>query len=144
MTEKDKAMDLDAPLEKLLQAADNHGEDDEPGHTVGDLQGLLRAAWRLMTIDQKLRLLQSDEAEELVMLGARGEFDENTLIDNVNLKLGTMEAEIFAAGYILVAVRDGLYCWELDDNASEDFERQDAIVDAYNHLKKIGVYTRLK
>lgn len=28
-------------LEKLLVAADNHGEDDDPDHTVGDLQGLL-------------------------------------------------------------------------------------------------------
>jgi len=37
-------------VEKLIVAADNHGEDDDPDHTVGDLQGLLRRAWEIMSV----------------------------------------------------------------------------------------------
>ncbi|WP_341649130.1 hypothetical protein [Thauera humireducens] len=48
-------------LEKLLVAADNHGEDDDPDHTVGDLQGLLRRSWEIMSVGQKLQLLRGTE-----------------------------------------------------------------------------------
>lgn len=37
-------------IEKLILAAQHHGEDgDSPDHEVGDLQDLLRACWTKMT-----------------------------------------------------------------------------------------------
>lgn len=36
-------------IEKLILAAQHHGEDSEPDHEVGDLQELLRACWSTMT-----------------------------------------------------------------------------------------------
>jgi hypothetical protein len=43
-------------LEELFQAADDHAE--AAGHSdyaIGDLQEILRAAWRVMTPKQRLR-----------------------------------------------------------------------------------------
>lgn len=68
-------------LERLLQAADNHAEDaGEPDHAVGDLQDLLRAAWALMTVEQRRALVTSDAAEALIEAGGRDEFDSAGLV----------------------------------------------------------------
>jgi len=76
---------MDIVLKKLFDAADAHGEDSgEPDHTVGDLQGLLRKAWSLMSKKQKLEFLASDEVEELVDMGARGDFDVPALVRAVS------------------------------------------------------------
>lgn len=138
MIEKDKAMDLNAPLKKLIKAADNHGEDDEPGHTVGDLQDMLRAAWALMSVNQKRTLLESDEVANVVMCGARGEFDEDDLLDNLNLKVSTMLAEIRSADYFIVKNVNSLYYWVNGSESGAACEHDDAVVDAYEHLNKIG------
>lgn len=42
------------PLEVLIEAAKQHGEDSEPDHEVGDLQDFLRAMWELLTPEQRL------------------------------------------------------------------------------------------
>ena len=42
------------PLETLIEAAKQHGEDSEPDHEVGDLQDFLRAMWELLTPEQRL------------------------------------------------------------------------------------------
>lgn len=121
-------------IEKMLKAADNHGEDSgEPDHTVGDLQGLLRRAWDIMSISQRLQLLKSSEVEDLAECGARDEFEASDLVAEVNLKLETMEAEVRAAGYVFMEHEGGFY-WEHDgkDEASEDFyAREDAVASAY-------------
>ena len=71
-------------LEKLLNAADNHGQDDDPDHTVGDLQDLLRRAWTIMSVGERRRLLGSDEAAQVAEAGARGEFDAGELVDELD------------------------------------------------------------
>lgn len=70
-------------MKKLFKAADNHADDTgEADHAVGDLQGLLLAAWALMTPVQQQMLLKSDEVEELVEAGARNEFSALSLISD--------------------------------------------------------------
>jgi hypothetical protein len=41
-------------LQYYLDAAQQHGEDSEPDHEVGDLQDLLRTMWSLLTPEQLL------------------------------------------------------------------------------------------
>lgn len=48
------------PVELLIEAAEQHGQDSEPDHEVGDLQTYLRAAWKVLTPEQKLEVLQDD------------------------------------------------------------------------------------
>lgn len=45
-------------LDEILTAAQRHGEAGEPDHEVGDLQSVLRAAWDLMTLEQRQRLCE--------------------------------------------------------------------------------------
>lgn len=43
-------------IEKLLEAAEAHGENSEPDHEVGDLREMLQDAWKLMTEEQRGKL----------------------------------------------------------------------------------------
>lgn len=125
---------MKAILDKLLTAADNHGEDDDPDHTVGDLQDLLRRAWDILSVSQKRQLLNSAEVEDLAMLGARGEFEATDLVDELTTALSRMEAAVLAAGY-LIHEQEGWFSWETEDDASEDFSaREDAVFAAFTHL----------
>jgi hypothetical protein len=47
-------------------AAFVHGEDSEGDHEVGDLQDLFRAAWELMTEEQKIDFLFTDQAKAVL------------------------------------------------------------------------------
>ncbi|MCE6959591.1 hypothetical protein LAZ40_11040 [Cereibacter sphaeroides] len=49
-----------ADIETFIQAAKDHGSDSEPDHEVGDLQDMLRAAWEIMTPEQRVTLVRSD------------------------------------------------------------------------------------
>lgn len=40
-------------VEKIIEAAEQHGRDSEPEHEVGDLQDALREAWKRMTPAQR-------------------------------------------------------------------------------------------
>jgi hypothetical protein len=51
--------------EKLLEAAQAHGENNEPDSEVGDLQQLFHAAFRLLTPEQRVVFFASDEIREL-------------------------------------------------------------------------------
>lgn len=118
-------------LEKLLVAADNHGEDDDPDHTVGDLQGLLRRSWEIMSVGQKLQLLRGTEVYNVVECGARGEFEWDDLVAEVQAAVAEMRAVVTAAGYQFME-REGGFFWETEDEASEDFcALEDAVVSAY-------------
>jgi hypothetical protein len=55
-------------LEDYLTAARQHGADEDPDHEVGDLQDLLRAAWSLMSPEQRSALMRSDPVLNLVEL----------------------------------------------------------------------------
>jgi hypothetical protein len=122
-------------LNKLFTAADNHGDDSgEADHTVGDLQGLLSRAWAVMSVDQRLQLLKSDEVEELLTAGARDAFNVDDLLAEVVAALTGMEATVTAAGYTVKTYRDDFF-WQLGDHTSDDFPtREDAVTDAYQHL----------
>lgn len=61
-----------ADLDALFSAADQHAEDTgEPDMTVGDLQALLRDAWRLMNRAQRSALLNTETARDLLALDER-------------------------------------------------------------------------
>ncbi|WP_262267114.1 MULTISPECIES: hypothetical protein [Microvirga] len=50
----------------FTHAAFVHGEDSEGDHEVGDLQDLFRAAWGLMTEEQKVDFLFTDQAKAVL------------------------------------------------------------------------------
>lgn len=43
-------------LERLLKAAAAHGRESDPDHEVGDLQDILRSAWRTMSPEQRKKV----------------------------------------------------------------------------------------
>lgn len=47
-------------IEDIISAAETHGSFEDPDHETGDLQNVLRAAWAIMTIDQKMALAECD------------------------------------------------------------------------------------
>lgn len=42
-----------ADIEVYIEAAEQHGQNSDPDHEVGDLQAYLRAMWELLSIPQK-------------------------------------------------------------------------------------------
>lgn len=69
MTEKTLPLEESAlqNVETYISAAETHGSFDDPDHEVGDLQQLLRAAFGIMTIEQRaLFFLNPDVREVLV------------------------------------------------------------------------------
>jgi hypothetical protein len=52
-------------IEKLILAAQHHGEDSESDHEVGDLQDLLRACWA--TMPPKARRAVFDEYGDMMV-----------------------------------------------------------------------------
>ena len=56
-------------VEDLFRAADDHAAEASDGdYAVGDLQQILRAAWRIMTPTQRASLFAQPELAELVEL----------------------------------------------------------------------------
>lgn len=62
-------------LQYYLDAAQQHGEDSEPDHEVGDLQDLLRTMWSLLTPEQRMAFAKHEDVH-MVLEGACVEFDE--------------------------------------------------------------------
>lgn len=123
-------------LEKLQLAADQHGQDDDPDHTVGDLQGLLGQCWKIMTVTQRVQMLKSNAIENLLLCGARGEFDAESLQAQIQNELADMEQKLKKHGYGICRHAAG-YFWGNDAEASGDFyDRADAIESAFKHLTK--------
>jgi hypothetical protein len=54
------------PLLRSPLATFVHGEDSEGDHEVGALQDLFRAAWDLMTEEQKIEFLFTDQAKAVL------------------------------------------------------------------------------
>lgn len=125
---------LEAVLEKLLVAADNHGQDSwDPDYTVGDLQDLLRQAWGIMSVSQRLQLLKTSAVADLTEVGARGEFDADDLVTQFSQNLIDMEAVVISAGYLFLERETGFY-WESSSDISEDFfALEDAVASAYSN-----------
>ena len=53
-------------VDTYTHAAFVYGEESEGDHEIGDLQDLLRAAWSLMTEEQRIDFLFTDEAKAVV------------------------------------------------------------------------------
>lgn len=51
-------------LAHLFNAAQEHGQNSEPDHEVGDLQTLLSIAWELMTPEQRAKFICDDRIED--------------------------------------------------------------------------------
>ena len=62
-----------ADVERLIDAADQHGVDSEPAHEVGDLQAYLRAAWSVMTQSQKTAVFLLPSVQETYEAGTLNE-----------------------------------------------------------------------
>lgn len=127
-------------LAQLFQAADHHGEDDDPDHTVGDLQALLRRAWLTMDVAQKHQLLNSPEVQDLIDTGSRGEFEVTDLVNELAREVALMHVAIQVAGYTLYQddedPQGSRYYWENDAGIRSEFfeERSEALNDAFREL----------
>lgn len=67
-------------LEALIDAADQHAEDSgEPDMAVGDLQDLLREAFRLMIPAQRMQLLRSQTSDDVMTAGVGDPFSKRAL-----------------------------------------------------------------
>lgn len=51
-------------VERIIDAAQKHGEQSEPDHEVGDLQDVLRKCWEEMTVAQRQAVFA--ESKELI------------------------------------------------------------------------------
>lgn len=127
---------MDTILNKLFDAADNHGEDTgEPDHTVGDLQDLLRKAVALMTPSQQLELLQSVEVDNMVETGAREEFDVEDLVAHFEAGHKAINERLAQAAYSFDQGEFGHYWVNEQEQRGPEFKHQiDAAADAYAHL----------
>lgn len=68
-------------LNKLFKSACLHAADSfEPDHEVGDLQDLNRTAWALLSDDQRIQVLEGNEVDDNLELGAREEFNAEDLV----------------------------------------------------------------
>lgn len=105
-------------------AAQQHGEDSEPDHEVGDLQDMLRAMWAILTPAQRVAYASSDAVQQILQ-GALPDYDAdapamlaelpkltNEAMDNrwnapLNLFTSTLKERIAQNGPVLVELRDG-------------------------------------
>lgn len=55
--------------ETYIDAATQHGEDDDPDHEVGDLQTYFRVAFGLLTPEQKVEFSKNAQVREYLALG---------------------------------------------------------------------------
>lgn len=62
-------------IEFYRNAAKNHGQDSEPEHEVGDLQGFLRAIWTLTSQEQRHAFAKSP-AVQMILAGALVDYEE--------------------------------------------------------------------
>lgn len=72
-----KAASADVLLEPAFYvgAAQSHGESSDPDHEVGDLQDFLRAAFKIMTPEQR-KAFALDETVQQTLEGAFGDLDQ--------------------------------------------------------------------
>lgn len=61
-------------IEFYIAAAQQHGEDSDPDHEVGDLQDHLRTMWRLLTAEQR-KAFALDEGVHATLEGALADFE---------------------------------------------------------------------
>lgn len=128
-------------LEKLIIAADQHGVDSLIPHTVGDLQHLLRAAWKQMNMGQKHAFLLSESVQDVVESGAREEFSTKTLTQALKQVTDRQLKEVTDAGFRIMQNERGFF-WETDDEMGEVWVGfADAVEDAHQVLQEHNRHT---
>lgn len=81
-------------LKMIFDAADAHGElSGESDHAVGDLQDLLKEAWKIMSVEQKEALLRSDAMDNLIECGAEEKFDADDLVESMKSESNSSEPD---------------------------------------------------
>lgn len=101
---------------------------------AGPVMVLLHFMLSTMTVSQKMNLLTSQPVADILTASDAAltgrdlvELYENWFID--------IEEELEKTDYSIVDTGRGIWYWERDGEASEDFDsREDAIEDAYEHL----------
>lgn len=67
---------MEHDIETYISAAQQHGEDSEPDHEVGDLQDMLRVVWKLLTPQQKAAFRESEAALSTLEMGGSDYFTD--------------------------------------------------------------------
>lgn len=97
------------------------------------LPNFMRSAWSLMTLGQKLELLESDSAQIFAGTLARDE-----LLEEMRATVETMERVLVDNGFEVMECEDGYFCVSEDFSGMTVLKREDAINDAYLFVIRLG------
>jgi hypothetical protein len=111
-------------LEALIDAADQHAEDSgEPDMAIGDLQDLLREAFRLMSPAQRMQLLRSQTSDDVMTAGTGDPFSKRAL-RGMEQEVERVRKSLEVCGYRFEeSPETGAFWWafEARNEVSEDF-----------------------
>lgn len=119
-------------LQKLVSAAETHWRDSgDAEKSLKCLNGLLRSAWDVMTVSQKLAVLHSKEA---LLAAAAGDVSLHAEVSTIKAEIDKLDLHVKGAGYIIHVSNHG-YFWEKNDKVSNDFrDYPDAVISAYQDM----------
>lgn len=139
MTQQHKLLDIHF----YTSAAEQHGQDSEPDHEVGDLQDMLRAMWAILTPAQRVAYASSDAVQQILQ-GALPDYDadapamlatlpklKNEAMDRgwavpLNLFTSKLQERITSSGPTLVELRDGTFDKIVHRPANESLDEDEA------------------
>lgn len=111
-------------LEALIDAADQHAEDSgEPDMAIGDLQDLLREAFRRMSPAQRMQLLRSQTSDD-VMTAGRGDPFSKRALRGMEQEVDRVRKSLEVCGYRFEeSPETDVFWWafEARNEVSEDF-----------------------
>lgn len=111
-------------LEALIDAADQHAEDSgEPDMAIGDLQDLLREAFRMMSPAQRMQLLRSQTSDD-VMTAGRGDPFSKRALRGMEQEVDRVRKSLEVCGYRFEeSPETDVFWWafEARNEVSEDF-----------------------
>jgi len=140
----------DIIINKLIQAAENHGKDGNPQHQVGDLEGMLRLCWSMLSVQAQHDLLAKDEVQVIIEAGARNEFNAKDLSLILSNDIFENFTRLKAEGYDFIE-NDYGHKWVKEsplrgeDADSVEFEHVgDAVRDADKDFQRNQVKSRMQ
>lgn len=128
-------------LTKLFKAADNHGADSAPDHSVGDLQDLLRTAVGLMTASQQREFLASETVAEVLFAGFGGEVDAADVVADFDGFWAEKANNLSLFNVALHEDGQGFYWTRKKVTSSLYPDADDAVQAAYVYLREKKLYT---